>query len=66
MRKIGFVLVDTINKHQKLYAGDPVCDYFFAKRSEGKKYRVAMFAAYNKFLRIYHARVSSVLNESVE
>ena len=66
MRKIGFELMDTINKHQKLYAGDPVCDYFLAKRSEGKKYRVAMFAAYNKFLRIYHARVSSVLNESVE
>ena len=66
MRKIGFELMDTINKQQKLYAGDPVCDYVLAKRSEGKKYRVAMFAAYNKFLRIYHARVSSVLNESVE
>ena len=28
MRKIGFELMDTINKHQKLTAGDPVCDYF--------------------------------------
>ena len=63
MRKIGYELIDTINKHQKLYAGDPVCDYFLTKRAEGKKYRVAMFAAYNKFLRIYHSKVSSVLNE---
>jgi transposase len=66
MRKIGFELMDTINKHQKLYAGDPVCEYFLAKRAEGKKYRVAMFAAYNKFLRIYHSRVSAVLNENVK
>ena len=43
--------------------GDPVCEYFLRKRAEGKHYRVAMFAAYNKFLRIYHSRVSSVLNE---
>lgn len=63
MRKIGYELMDTINKHQKLYAGDPVCDYFLTKRAEGKKYQVAMFAAYNKFLRIYHSKVSSVLNE---
>ena len=66
MRRIGFELIDVINRHQKTYAGDPVCDYFLAKRAEGKKYRVAMFAAYNKFLRIYHSRVSSVLNESVK
>ena len=26
-------------------------------------YRVAMIAAFNKFLRIYHARVSEVLND---
>ena len=62
MRKLGFELMDTINKHQKAYAGDPVCVYFLNKRLEGKPYRVAMFAAYNKFLRIYHSRVSEVLN----
>ena len=66
MRKLGFELMDSINKHQKSYAGDPVCEYFLAKRAEGKKHRVAMFAAYNKFLRIYHSRVSNVLNESVK
>ena len=63
MRKIGYELLDSINKHQSSYRGDPVCEYFLRKRAEGKHYRVAMFAAYNKFLRIYHSRVSSVLNE---
>ncbi|SDJ58078.1 hypothetical protein SAMN04487760_1091, partial [Lachnospiraceae bacterium G41] len=53
-----------VNKHQKIYAGDSVCDYFLKKREEGKPYRVAMFAAYNKFLRIYHSRVSALLNET--
>ena len=62
MRKLGFELMDSINKHQTSYAGDPVCEYFLKKRAEGKAYRVAMFAAYNKFLRIYHSRVSEVLN----
>lgn len=38
-------------------------DYSMHKRAEGKHYRVAMFVAYNEFLRIYHSRVSSVLNE---
>ena len=33
------------------------------KRAEGKPYRLAMVAAFNKFLRIYHSRVSSLLNE---
>jgi len=63
MRKLGYELLDSINKHQSSYSGDPVCEYFLRKRAEGKHYRVAMFAAYNKFLRIYHSRVSSVLNE---
>ena len=62
MRKLGFELMDSINKHQTSYAGDSVCEYFLKKRAEGKAYRVAMFAAYNKFLRIYHSRVSEVLN----
>ncbi len=64
MRKLGYELMDVINKHKETYAGDPVCEYFVKKRAEGKLYKVAMFAAYNKFLRIYHSRVSSVLNEA--
>lgn len=63
MRKLGFELIDSVNKHREGYQEDPVCQYFFKKRAEGKPYRVAMFAAYNKFLRIYHSRVSAVLNE---
>lgn len=63
LRKLGYELIDSINKHQKSYVGDPVCEYFMKKRDEGKHYRVAMFAAFNKFLRIYHARVSEVLNQ---
>ena len=63
MRKLGFEPLDSVNKHRDGYQDDPVCQYFFRKRAEGKPYRVAMFAAYNKFLRIYHARVSAVLNE---
>ena len=39
-------LIDSINKHQKSYVGDPVCEYFMKKRDEGKHYRVAMFAAF--------------------
>ena len=62
LRKIGFELMNTLNTHQRFYQDDPVCDYFIKKRAEGKHYRVAMFAAFNKFLRIYHARVSEVLN----
>ena len=64
LRKIGYELLDVINKHKNAYKGDPVCEYFIKKRAEGKPYRVAMFAAYNKFLRIYHSRVSKVLNEA--
>lgn len=63
MRKLGFELMDSINKHQANYQEDAVCQYFLKKRAEGKAYRVAMFAAYNKFLRIYHSKVSAVLKE---
>ena len=63
LRKLGFELMDSVNKHKSSYTGDPVCEYFMKKRNEGKPYRVAMIAAFNKFLRIYHSRVSEVLNE---
>ena len=63
LRKLGFELMDSVNKHKSSYTGDPVCEYFMKKRNEGKPYRVAMIAAFNKFLRIYHSRVSEILNE---
>lgn len=64
LRKIGYELMDSMNKHQKLLIDDSVCQFFMKKREEGKHYRVAMMAAYNKFLRIYHSRVSAVLDEA--
>ncbi|MBR5917720.1 MAG: IS110 family transposase [Lachnospiraceae bacterium] len=64
MRKLGFEVMDSVNKHQSLYVDDPVCIYFLKKRAEGKHYLSAMYAAYNKFLRIYHSRVSAALNEA--
>lgn len=66
LRKIGYELMDSMNKHQKLLGEDPVCQFFMKKREEGKPYRVSMMAAYNKFLRIYHSRVSSALNKAEE
>lgn len=63
LRKLGYEMMDSVNKHKSSYIGDPVCEYFMKKRNEGKPYRVAMIAAFNKFLRIYHSRVSEVLNE---
>ena len=56
-------MMDSVNKHKSSYTRDPVCEHFMKKRNEGKPYRVAMIAAFNKFLRIYHSRVSEVLNE---
>ncbi|MBQ4513945.1 MAG: IS110 family transposase [Anaerolineaceae bacterium] len=64
LRKLGYELMDSINKHKSSYIGDPVCEYFMKKRNEGKPYRVAMIATFNKFLRIYHSRISEVLNEN--
>lgn len=64
LRKIGYELMDSMNKHQRLLIDDSVCQFFMKKREEGKHYRAAMMAAYNKFLRIYHSRVSAVLDEA--
>ena len=33
------------------------------EKKRRQPYRMAMIAAFNKFLRIYHSRVSEVLNE---
>ena len=63
LRKLGYEIMDCVNKHQNKLKDDPVCQYFLKKRAEGKAYRVAMMAAFNKFLRIYHSRVSKVLND---
>lgn len=63
LRKIGYEILDSVNKHQSQLKDDPICQYFLKKRTEGKAYRVAIMASFNKFLRIYHSRVSKVLND---
>ena len=63
LRKIGYKILDCVNKHQSKLQDDPIYQYFLKKRAEDKAYRVAMMAAFNKFLRIYHSRVSEVLNK---
>jgi transposase len=42
-------------------SADPVFQFMSRKRSEGKHYYVYMVAGANKFLRIYYARVRSIL-----
>ena len=44
---------------------DPVYQYLDRKRAEGKPYKVYMIAAANKFLRIYYARVKTVMDSAV-
>ena len=66
LRKIGYELMDSINKHQVKLNEDAVCQFFMKKRAEGKAYRVAMIAGYNKFLRIYYAKVKEVLNKTIQ
>ncbi len=58
--------MDSINKHQVKLNEDAVCQFFMKKRAEGKAYRVAMIAGYNKFLRIYYAKVKEVLNKTIQ
>jgi len=60
LRKIGYEIMDSIIKHQRLLADDPVLQFIQKKRGEGKKYKQALVAGFNKFLRIYFARVSEV------
>ena len=40
--------------------GDPVYDFIKKKQAEGKACKVAKIAGFNKFLRIYYARVMEV------
>ena len=40
--------------------GDPVYDFIKKKQDEGKACKVAKIAGFNKFLRIYYARVMEV------
>ncbi|SFO25013.1 hypothetical protein SAMN05216515_11646, partial [Eubacterium pyruvativorans] len=41
--------------------GDPVSQFLFKKKSEGKPYLVYMTAGANKFLRVYYGKVKECL-----
>ena len=63
LRKSGYEVIQSLNKHQRKNAEDPVFLFVQKKRGEGKKFKKAAIAGFNKFLRIYYARVSEVYKE---
>jgi len=60
LRKVGYETMESLIMHQRLLEDDPVLQFIQRKRGEGKAYKKAMIAGFNKFLRIYYARVSEV------
>ena len=58
LRKVGFETMTCLVMQKK--CGDPVYDFIKKKQAEGKAGKVAKIAGFNKFLRIYYARVMEV------
>ena len=58
LRKVGFETMTCLVMQKK--CGDPVYDFIKKKQAEGKACKVAKIAGFNKFLRIYYARVMEV------
>ena len=58
LRKVGFETMTCLVMQKK--CGDPVYDFIKKKQLEGKPCKVAKIAGFNKFLRIYYARVMEV------
>ena len=58
LRKVGFETMTCLVMQKK--HGDPVYDFIKKKQNEGKACKVAKIAGFNKFLRIYYARVMEV------
>jgi transposase len=61
LRKSGYEVMKSLIQHKPPL--DSVYLFIQKKRSEGKSCKGAMIAGFNKFLRIYFARVSEVYNE---
>lgn len=59
LRKTLFMIMQVLLQKQPV--NEPVYQFLYRKRSEGKPYKVYMIAAANKFLRIYYARVKESL-----
>ena len=58
LRKVGFETMTCLVMQTR--CGDPVYDFIKKKQAEGKACKVAKIAGFNKFLRIYYARVMEV------
>jgi len=59
LRKTLFLVMRCVLQHSN--SDEDVYQFINRKRSEGKPFKVYMIAGANKFLRIYYARVKSVL-----
>lgn len=64
LRKAGYEAMQVLARIKP--ADNPVYLFMLKKEQEGKPKKVAKIAAFNKFLRIYYARVSEVLNALAE
>lgn len=62
LRKTLFQIMDAMLKLGPR-EGDPVSQFLFKKKSEGKPYLVYMTAGNNKFLRIYYGKVKECLRD---
>ncbi len=55
LRRIGFEVMLSLLRNKPVE--DPVYQYMLKKKTEGKASKTAMIAGFNKFLRIYYARI---------
>ncbi len=55
LRRTGYLIMKSIKSHRP--NSDPVYEFMIKKEQEGKAKHVAIIAGFNKFLRIYYARV---------
>ena len=58
LRKVGFEIMTCVRQQKR--ETDPVNQFIQKKMDEGKPSKVAKIAGFNKFLRIYYARVMEV------
>ena len=61
LRKTGYEIMQCLIQHTPI--GDPVYEFIYKKRLEGKCGKEAMIAGLNKFLRIYYGRVTELYKE---
>ena len=61
LRKTGYEIMQCLIQHKPI--GDPVYEFIYKKRLEGKCGKKAMIAGLNKFLRIYYGRVTELYKE---